>query len=325
MKSIVSAMLACLALAATPTLAFGQGSPWPGRIEILPVKSRTLTVDAFLRGEKTGPEVLLGGELRLPLGATGRVPAVVLIHGSGGIGSGPDMWAHILNEAGIAAFILDTFSGRNIVSTVEDQDQLNSLSMTFDAYRALDVLAGHPRIRPDRIAVWGFSKGAVPAVYSAVERFRKSFGSENRFAAHVGFYTPCNIAYDNDAKLSPVPIRLYHGSSDDYVNPAACRDLVPRLTAAGADIVLKEYADGQHGFDSPTSPTLVEVPKAQSTRNCSLKEGPNGSLLNAKTGQAYSIKTDPCVAIGAHVGHNPQATEAARADVMAFLTSTMLK
>ena len=93
------------------------------------------------------------------------------------------------------------FSGRNIVSTVEDQDQLNSLSMTFDAYRALDVLAAHPRIRPDRIAVWGFSKGAVPALYSAVERFRKSFGSANHFAAHVGFYTPCNITYDNDTKL----------------------------------------------------------------------------------------------------------------------------
>ena len=325
MKHLIAAVLACFAVAAVPRPSLAQGSMWPGRIEILPVKSQTLALDAFLRGEKVGPEVLLGGELRLPLGATGRVPAVVLIHGSGGIGSGPDMWAHILNEAGIAAFILDTFSGRNIVSTVEDQDQLNSLSMTFDAYRALDVLAAHPRIRPDRIAVWGFSKGAVPAIYSAVERFQKSFGSENRFAAHVGFYTPCNIAYDNDAKLSPVPIRLYHGSSDDYVNPAACRDLVPRLKAAGADITMTEYADSQHGFDSPTSPTLVAVPKAQSTRNCRLKEGPNGSLLDAQTGQVYSIKTDPCVAIGAHVGHNPQATEAVRADVMTFFSALLLK
>jgi dienelactone hydrolase len=325
MKHLIAAVLACFTVAAVPRLSFAQGSTWPGRIEILPVKSQTLALDTFLRGEKVGPEVLLGGELRLPLGATGRVPAVVLIHGSGGIGSGPDMWAHILNEAGIAAFILDTFSGRNIVSTVEDQDQLNSLSMTFDAYRALDVLVAHPRIRPDRIAIWGFSKGAVPAIYSAVDRFQKSFGSENRFAAHVGFYTPCNVAYDNDAKLSPVPIRLYHGCSDDYVYPAACRDLVPRLKAAGADIAMTEYADSQHGFDSPTSPTLVVVPKAQSTRNCRLKEGPNGSLLDVQSGQVYSIKTDPCVAIGAHVGHNPLATEAVRADVMAFLAATLLK
>ncbi len=323
MKSLIAGLLAlCAALAPDPSAA--ETSAWPGRIEILPVKSQTIAVDAFLRGEKTGPEVLLGGELRLPFGATGKVPAVVLIHGSGGIGSGPDMWAHVLNEAGIAAFILDSFSGRGIVSTVENQDQLNSLSMTVDAYRALDVLAAHPRINANRIAVWGFSKGAVPAVYSAVERFRASFGGTNRFAAHVGFYTPCNIAYTDDARMNPVPVRMYHGSSDDYVNPAACRDLVARLKAGGVDVSLTEYADSQHGFDSPTTPPLFAVPKAQSTRNCRLHEGPNGAILNAQ-GQIYSIKTDPCVAIGAHVGHNPIATEAVRADVMAFLTATLMK
>ncbi len=317
--------LAALGALAAPVAAHAQGSNWPGRIEILPVRSQTLPLDAFLRGDKAGPEVLLGGELRLPVGASSRVPAVILLHGSGGIGAGPDMWAHVLNEAGIAAFILDSFSGRGIVSTVEDQDQLNSLSMTLDAFRALDVLAAHPRIRADRIAVWGFSKGAVPAVYSAVERFRASFGSQNRFAAHVGFYTPCNVAYDKDEAMGAVPVRLFHGSSDDYVNPAACRALVSRLKPAGVDIALTEYADSQHGFDSPTSPPLLAVPKAQSTRNCRLKEGPNGTLVDAETGQPYALKTAPCVAIGAHVGHNAQATEAVRADVMAFLTATLLK
>ncbi len=314
-----------LATAAAPGAARAQNSSWPGRIEILPVRSQTVPLDGILRGTRTGPEVLLGGELRLPAGVTGRVPAVILIHGSGGIGSSLDMWAHVLNEAGIAAFILDTFSGRNIVSTVEDQDQLNSLSMVVDAYRALDVLAVHPRIRPDRIAVWGFSKGAVPAVYAAVERFRTAFGSANRFAAHVGFYTPCNVAYDGDQAMGQVPVRLYHGSSDDYVNPAACRTLVARLRPAGVDIALTEYADSQHGFDSPTSAPIVAVPKAQSTRNCALKEGPGGTLIDAATGQTYSIKTSPCVETGAHVGHNAQMTEAVRADVMAFLTSALLK
>jgi dienelactone hydrolase len=321
----LAAGLVALGTLAAPPPARAQGSAWPGRIEIQPVRSQTLPLDAFLRGDKSGPEVLLGGELRLPVGATGPVPAVILIHGSGGISSGPDMWAHILNEAGIAAFILDSFSGRNIVSTVEDQDQLNSLSMTLDTYRALDVLAAHPRIRPDRIAVWGFSKGAVPAVYSAMERFRTSFGSKNRFAAHVGFYTPCNVAYDGDDKMDGVPIRLYHGSSDDYVNPAACRSLVARLKPAGVDIALTEYADSQHSFDTPSSPPLVAVPKAQSTRNCQLKEGPGGQLLDVATSQPYVLQTASCVAIGAHVGHNAQMTEAVRADVMEFLKATLLK
>jgi len=77
-------------------------------------------------------------------------------------------------------FILDSFAGRNIVSTVTDQSQLDHLAMMVDAYRALGVLATHPRIDPARVAVMGFSKGAVAAVYSANQRFAKQFGGGKR-------------------------------------------------------------------------------------------------------------------------------------------------
>ena len=329
MRTIATGLMALCLLAgpALPSLALAEApaaeTAWPGRIEILPVRSRTLTGEEFLRGGAAGRETLLGGELRLPLNAPAKVPAVVLVHGSGGIGAGPDYWARALNEAGIAAFILDSFSGRGIVSTVEDQEQLNSLAMMVDAYRALDVLAAHPRIRADRIAVMGFSKGAVASVYSAMDRFRAAYGGANRFAAHIGFYTPCNVAYDGDTQTGAAPIRLFHGISDDYVNIVPCRDYAARLKAAGADVALTEYPDSQHGFDSPTSPPLVAVPKAQSTRNCRLKEGPDGVVLNAATGQPYSLRTDPCVAVGAHVGHNAEATEAAHTAVLRFVQQTL--
>jgi dienelactone hydrolase len=159
----------------------------PSRLEMLALKSQTLTGQEFLKGAESGKEVMLAGELRLPPRAAAKVPAVILVHGSGGIGGSTDLWARELNAIGVAAFILDTFSGRGIVSTVADQDQLNSLAMMVDAYRALDLLAAHPRIRADRIGVMGFSKGAVAAVYSATERFRAAHGGkDNRFAAHIG-------------------------------------------------------------------------------------------------------------------------------------------
>ena len=250
-------------------------SPLAGRIEVLAMRSTTYNGPEFLGGGATGKEVLLGGELRLPVGAPPKVPASVLVHGSGGVGPVVDAWARALNEAGVAAFILDSFSGRNIVSTVEDQDQLHSLAMMVDAYRALDLLASHPRIRPDRIAVMGFSKGAVASVFSAVERFRTAYGGNNRFAAHIGMYTPCNTRFNADTKVSPVPIRLYHGIADDYVSVGPCRDYVAELKAAGADVTLTEYAGAHHAFDNPASPPSVELAKAQSTRNCRLNEGPN--------------------------------------------------
>jgi dienelactone hydrolase len=297
----------------------------PSRLEVLAVKSSTLSGTEFLQGKDSGNEVLLAGELRLPLRAAPKVPAVVLVHGSGGIGGAMDLWARDLNAIGVATFILDSFAGRGIVSTVADQDQLASVAMMVDAYRALDLLAEHPRIRADRIGVMGFSKGAVASVYSATERFRTAHGSKNaRFAAHIGFYTPCNVAYEGDTNVGSVPIRLLHGMADDYVSIAPCRDYAARLKSAGADVELTEYPEGQHAFDNPLIPALVDVPNAQSTRNCRLKEGPNGTVLNAQ-GAPFVLKTDPCLALGAHVGHNPEATALARIAVREFLQRTLLQ
>ena len=79
---------------------------------------------------------------------------------------------------------------RGIVNTVNDQSQLSTLAMMVDAYRALALLSEHPRIDRNRIAVMGFSKGAVAAVYSAVERFHSMYGPGVSFAGHA----PNNVA-----------------------------------------------------------------------------------------------------------------------------------
>jgi dienelactone hydrolase len=314
-------VLACML--ALLCAGISQAQQLPGRIEIHSVRSRTLTGVEFLKGGASGTEALLGGELRFPPGPAAKVPVVVLIHGSGGVGPGVEGWARALNDAGIAAFILDTFTGRGIVSTVENQDQLHSLAMMVDAYRALDVLAAHPRIRADRIAVMGFSKGAVASVFSASDRFRTAYGSSMRFAAHIGLYTPCNTRFDGDTKVARVPIRLFHGITDDYVSIGPCREFVAELKSAGVDVLLTEYPDSQHAFDNPNSPRLVDIPKAQSTRNCKLRESANGVIVNAASGAPFTM-ADPCVAIGAHVGYNAESTSAARLALTTFLKQALL-
>ena len=196
------------------------------RMELRTVDSVTLTTAKFLTGDKNGKPASLAGELRIPRLGTDRLPVVILVHGSGGLSAAADRWAQDLNTVGVATFILDSFSGRGIVSTINDQSQLDSLAMMLDAYRALEMLAGHPRVDPDRIAVMGFSKGAVAAVYSSNERFRRLYSPANvQFAAHIGLYTPCNVRFIEDDKTSGRPIRLFHGIADDYVSIEPCRSI----------------------------------------------------------------------------------------------------
>src|SRR5215468_7367950 len=292
------------------------------RIELQPIQTVTLKTQQILTGDTNGAPAMLAGELRIPKPGSDRLPAVILIHGSGGVGTNVDTWAKEINSLGIVAFILDAFSGRGIVSTVSDQSQLDSLAMVIDAYRALALLAQHPRIDPERIAVMGFSKGAVPAVYSSNERFRRLYNPANvEFAAHIGLYTPCNVQYRDDDKVTGAPIRLFHGIADDYVAIAPCRSYVERLKRAGANVVLTEYPDAFHAYDSTALPPSVLRPEAQTTRNCMLQEGDNGQVLNAKTGAVYTLD-DPCVEHGPHVGFNQGAYQATVKAVREFLVAT---
>jgi dienelactone hydrolase len=124
--------------------------------------------------------------------------------------------------------------------------------------------------------------------------------------------------------VSLAPLRMFHGSADDYVSVAPCRDFVAALKAAGANVLLTEFPETWHAFDTPTLPRLYLLAKAQSTRNCRLKEGPNGTILNAATMAPYSVKTDPCAAPGAHVGYNPEATAAAHEAITALVRQVLL-
>ena len=292
------------------------------RPEMYPIETVTLSTQQVLTGDKNGKSALLAGELRIPP-ATGRVPAVILVHGSGGLGLSVERWAQEINGIGVAAFLLDSFSGRGITSTVDDQSQLDSLAMMVDAYRALGVLAKHSRIDANRIAIMGFSKGAVAAVYSSNERFRKLYAPVNaRFAAHIGLYTPCNVAYHDDDKLTGAPLRLFHGIADDYVAIGPCRSYVDRLKKAGADITLTEYAGAHHAYDGSFRGTEpVALPQAVTTRNCELEEGERGVILNSKTKKAYDANKDSCVERGTHVGYNEAATVATTQAVREFLAS----
>jgi dienelactone hydrolase len=290
------------------------------RIEIHSIETVTLTDKQFLTGAKNGIPVRIGGELRLPAGLS-RVPAVILIHGSGGVGANVDRWAQELNEIDVAALVLDCFTGRGIVQTITDQSQLASLAMIMDVYRALDLLSKHARIDSSRIVVMGFSKGGFAALYASLNRFRRMYGPAGvEFAAYIPFYPSCYTTYIDDEQVSDRPIRVSHGTDDDYVSIEPCRDYVERLRRAGKDVQLTEYAGARHAFDNPLYAKPLSLPDAVTTSQCPRKERPGGEIINLETGQPFTW-SDACVTRGATVGYDPVATAEATKAVKAFLIS----
>ena len=95
------------------------------------------------------------------------------------------------------------------------------------------------------------------------------------------------------------PIRLLHGTADDYVSVVPCRAYVERLSKAGRDIRLIEYPDAHHVFDAPVFKEPRKLETAPVTSGCQLSEVDNGVVLNQETKQPFTY-SDAWVVKGHH-------------------------
>ncbi len=230
-------------LACIETNAQSMPKDVASRVEIYAIPSLTISDQQFLTGDANGKPVTVAGELRIAQG-TGRLPVVVLMHGSSGVGSSIEPWVHQFNAMGISTFVIDGFSGRGLTAVGPNQALLGRLNLILDIYRSLDILAKHPRVDPDRIALMGFSRGGQAALYASLDRFNKLWNKSGaQFAAYIPFYPDCSTTYATDTEVAARPIRIFHGTPDDYNPVASCKAYVARLQDAKRDVVLTEYPE----------------------------------------------------------------------------------
>ena len=319
MRAFCSAMV--FVLAAVISAQAQDAKQIAARVELHAIPTLTLSDQQFLSGDANGKAATVTGEFRVAQGS-GKLPVVVLLHGSGGMNPTVEMWARELNAVGISTFALDGFTGRGLTSVNMDQALLGRLAFSLDSYRVLEILAKHPRVDTSRIVLMGFSRGGQGTLFASLKRFHQMWNKSGiEFAAYIPFYPDCMTTYIQDTEIDK-PIRIFHGTPDDYNPVAACRKYVERLKGASRDVVLTEYPNAQHGFDNPLgSAAPFTVKGAQTVRNCRIMEEPKGVLINAVSKQPFTYK-DPCVETDPHVNHDAEATAAARVAVKDFLRAT---
>lgn len=101
------------------------------RTELHQIQTLTLSDRQFLKGDHGGKPVTIAAEFRIAQGS-GRLPVVVLQHGSGGFGANIEVWSKELNELGISTFALDGFTGRGLTEVNTDQALLGRLNFILD-------------------------------------------------------------------------------------------------------------------------------------------------------------------------------------------------
>ena len=241
----------------------------------------TFTVSIKTVGDSFTPGAVLPNEipglLKIPAG--GKVPVVLILHGSNGVDSRGDYYAQALNANGIATLEIDMWKPRRVVG-------LSSRPKSFfdnlpDVWGAYLYLSNHPRVDKENIGVMGFSWGGILSVITGFQGKPRNAPDDlnlAKFKAIAPFYPSCTFMLGRarvplSAKgPSGAPILLHVGSRDDYDNEGDCAKLNAAFPTAPMRVVILEGAT--HGFDGTTSSTFFD-PLAKDGRGSNIQVFPS--------------------------------------------------
>jgi dienelactone hydrolase len=112
---------------------------------------------------------MIAARLQIPLEANGKLPAVILMHGTSGLSYRGVYYAAALNRAGIATLEIDQWGGRNLPggSSSRPKNLYDNLPDIVGAYR---LLAARPNIDASRIGILGSSMGGIESLLMMTHR-----------------------------------------------------------------------------------------------------------------------------------------------------------
>jgi len=195
---------------------------------------------AKLLGYLARPDAGLSGMLGSHSDSTGPYPAVVVLHGCGGISSHSAGIADRIGSWGYVALTVDSLGPRGMTSRCGG----GGLDQAFDAYAALSYLSQLDFVDPARVAVLGQSMGGGSVLY-AVDRDLAAQYFNERFRAAIAYYPGCGVG----AAMMTAPTLVLIGEADDWTPAEPCREMVTHARPDGAAITLTVYPGAHHAFD----------------------------------------------------------------------------
>lgn len=283
-----------------------------------------------------GKPVQITAEITWPATAgAGPVPAMVIHHGSGGVGEREARYVRELVPMGVATVVIDSFKPRGVTSTVLDQSAVTGQDFNLDALAALKALASNSRIDRRHIGIMGFSKGGTSALMASHEQLILAAGGASdgpRYALHVPFYPSCSAQY-YQPRTTGAPIYQLLGGADTYVGFEPCQTYGEALRAAGATIQTKVFPGAMHGFDY--GPPYFN-PRGENYSKCVNQQQPDTSWISRDSGivtygpggkpipDAIAKAMAACRTLGVSGGANDAAAKQSMDDLKGYVRRHLL-
>jgi len=275
--------------------------------------------------------LLVDGKLFVPR-ADEPLPVVMIVPGSLGVGETHLGHAETLLEAGYAAFVLDPFGPRSVVSTVANQTHYSFAASAFDVLATLRVLADHDAIDTDRISAQGHSRGGSAVLAAAVRSFAAPIvGNDLALAGVYAAYPWCGHQFARP-DVGSTRVRSIVGDRDDWLSVQQVQSQVQAINLTGGEASIRIVEGASHSFDR--SEELHEIPEASVAPGAPTTYiDDDGAMVDSRTGSPDASITDRemfMVGIdagrgrwGAHIGSIGDQPEVFRLDMLAFHASVL--
>lgn len=209
-------------------------------------------------------------------------PAVVLMHGCSGLVNSKGRirglyrdWVRALVGQGYVALAVDSASPRGFGQTCSAgaPHTVVMRDRPKDAYAALQYLQAQPFVRPDRVALMGWSQGGGIVLLSINDKsISRPAGLAHDFRAAAAFYPgACSERLQSKpyTEVGPngwttaVPLLTLFGEADTWTRFKPCEAFIEAAKARGNPVELKSYPSAVHAFDAPNLPR-TELPAYRS-------------------------------------------------------------
>ena len=199
------------------------------------------------------------GILRLPDDGleNQKFPLIIGVAGSLGWGPHHHEYLKMYRDMGIATFELNSFKSRGVKSTVGTQTEVTTAMMILDVYQAFEILAEHPNINKDKVALTGWSLGGGVTLFSGWKPLRQAINTDLKFSAHLAFYPPCFIV-PMTLDFENTPTHILIGELDNWTPAAACLELEDIMQKESYDFNVTIYDSSYHSFDRISEISIKE-------------------------------------------------------------------
>jgi dienelactone hydrolase len=281
---------------AVDTLGEGQDVNWPSTSPFTPQEA------LWGSAEATTAVGTLFPARRAP-GAS-PPPAVILLHGSGGV-----LWERErtygkqLAAMGITALVVDAFAARRERGTSFTERLLNITEsmLLADAYAGFRFLVAKGEADPRRVALVGFSYGAMAAMYGLNDAAARAFApAGERFIAHAAFYGPC-IARFEEPRTTGAPLLMLYGTADELIEPARCAATADAFRQGGSTVEVIAYEGAAHQWDGGWGPRRI----GRLMHGCDIQLDRDGSVRDLNSGLAMSGRLSRMLILGMCVENKP--------------------